>query len=126
MRYIYTTIEEYVHVLYQSIDIISPRQLDAEDIAARLGLSVMYAPLMSFYSNGVINIDDRLSKERQWQDFTHALAHALLHVGNRFHLPPPFVAYQEEQANTFSRHACIPTAMLHNLDLPDHEAAAVD
>lgn len=126
MQYIYTTIEEYVHVMYESIDVFRPIQLDPETIAARLGLSVLYAPAPSIYLDGLITVDERLTDAQQWQSFNHELCHALWHVGNQIQLPPPFRQYQEEKAKQFARHACIPTSMLMRLDLPDHEAAALD
>lgn len=126
MRYVYSTIEDYVHALYSSIDVTHPRQLDPELIASRVGLGVSYAPESSLFLNGLIIIDNRLSNEEQWQAFGHELCHSLWHVGNQIRLPLPFREYQEEKAMQFSWHACIPTAMLHDLDLPDHEAAAVD
>lgn len=126
MRYIYTTIEEYVHVMYESINIFRPAQLDPETIAARLGLSVLYSPAPSIYMDGLITVDDRLSNSQQWQAFTHELCHGLWHVGNQIHLPPPFREYQEEKAEIFARHACIPTSMLHAIELPDHETAAIN
>lgn len=126
MRYTYTTIEEYVHVMYESIDISRPIQLDPESIAARLGLSILYTPAPSVYMDGLITVDERLSEPEQWQNFNHELCHALWHVGNQIQLPPPFREYQEEKAEIFARHACIPTSMLMQLDLPEHEAAAIE
>lgn len=126
MKYIYTTIEEYVHVLYQSIDVYVARQLQPEKIAPRIGLSIEYLPAQSIYRDGVIYIDERLTDELQWQQFCHELCHALWHVGNQIQLPPPFREYQEEKAEIFARHACIPTSMLMQLDLPEHEEAAIE
>jgi len=126
MRYTYTTIEEYVHTMYESINVLRPIQLDPETIAARLGLSVLHGPAPSVYVNGLITVDDRLSEAQQWQSFAHELCHALWHVGNQIKLPLPFREYQEEKAMQFALHACIPTSMLMQQDFPDHEDAAVD
>ncbi|SIT91468.1 ImmA/IrrE family metallo-endopeptidase [Edaphobacillus lindanitolerans] len=126
MKYTYTTIEEYVNVMYESIEIYHPRLLDPSEIAARLRLSTEFVPAPSIYRDGVIYIDERQSEERQWQEYCHELCHAMWHVGNQVCLPPPFKEYQEEKAQIFARHACIPSAMLMQLDIPDHEDAAVD
>ncbi|MFC4411896.1 ImmA/IrrE family metallo-endopeptidase [Chungangia koreensis] len=125
MKYVYNTIEEYVKRMYESIDIYLPQQLDTETIATRLGMILEFFPHESMVIDQMIIIDDRLSPEQQWQDFGHELCHALLHVGNQVCVPFPFKLYQEWKAANFAFHACVPTFMLLDMELPGEEMLAI-
>jgi len=117
--------EEYVKRMYGSIDIHQPRQLDMETIATRLGLVLEWIPHESMVIDQTILIDERLNPNQQWQDFGHELCHALLHVGNQVCVPLPFQLYQEWKATNFAFHVCIPTFMLHDMELPTEEDLAI-
>lgn len=60
-------------------------------------------------------LDETLSPQQQWQDFTHELAHVLLHTGRQSRLPQTSIEYQEMKANHFMYHAAMPTFMLEQL-----------
>lgn len=125
MAIIYNHSEEYVNQMYQSINITHPHQLDAEDIAARNGLSLIYMSSSSVRIGNTIVLNEELSEEEQWQQFGHELCHALWHSGNQLGMPVPFKEYQEFKANNFSLYACIPPFMLNRIKLPEYEKDAV-
>ncbi|MER2190659.1 MAG: ImmA/IrrE family metallo-endopeptidase [Solibacillus sp.] len=118
-----THLEEYVKNLYIKIGITKPHQLDFQKISDALGIQVFYWPDASQAlftgSKGFILLNELLSPQLQWQDYCHELGHVLLHVGNQWQMQESFRAYQEEKANLFMQHACIPTFMLNELNLYD-------
>lgn len=118
-----TYTESYVATLYERIGIDTPQQLDFQLIASRLGIKVFYWPEQSqalfFKDAGYIMLNNALSPQQQWQDFTHELGHILLHTGSQTRLPKSFVEYQEFKAKQFMLHASVPTFMLENLALSD-------
>lgn len=112
MKYQTTIIEDWVKNFYYSIDIYQPRQLDLEEIAARLGILVHYKNFSSRVYSGEIILDNRLSLQEQWEDFGHELCHVLRHYGNQTYMTISFLDHQEAQANNFALHFCVPTFML--------------
>lgn len=125
MNYTYNLSEEYVNNLYHTIDIQQPRQLDIEEIAARIGLTVEYHPIGAMNAGDLIVLDSRVTPEEQWEDFGHELCHALWHSGGQISLPMPLRVYQEAKANNFAQYACIPSFMLRRMALPFRERDAV-
>ncbi|GAB6254496.1 ImmA/IrrE family metallo-endopeptidase [Peribacillus sp. N1] len=120
MQYTTSLLEDWIKDFYYSIDIFHAHQLDFLDVAARLGLVVSFAEMSSRNYDGEIIIEDRLSSQEQWQDFAHELCHVLRHDGNQIFMPKPFLELQENQANYFAYHFCIPTFMLLKLEMPYH------
>ena len=125
MRYSFSHLEDYIYSLYAKIGIYHPHQLNIEDIANRLGMQVFYMPHKSMYINGVFFLDSRTTATNQWQSFCHELCHALLHAGDQLNMPPPFRNYQEWQADSFALHACVPTSMLIDMELPRNQKNAI-
>lgn len=124
MRYIYNTIEVYVNKMYEDIGIYHCSQLVIKTIAAKLGVSIVYAPMESTHHGNVIYLDNRLSSMEQWQDFGHELCHVLWHTGNQLVMSQLYRDYQEWKALSFGMHVCVPTFMLLDLDLShDHRKA---
>lgn len=127
---VYTThTEDFVQAFYQRIGITEPQQLDFRVIAEQIGLHVYYWPHASqalfLKGHAYIFLNENLTPQQQWQDFCHELAHVLLHVGNQLHLPKSFVEYQEHKANNFMYHACVPSFMLRDMQLPYDTKTAV-
>jgi len=116
--------EDFIKTMYLRIGILSPRQLNQQQIAIKLRIELFYweetSRALFLKDKPYIFINARLSKEEQWQDFCHELAHILMHSGHQSWLPPLFVEYQESKANNFMYHACIPTFMLENLKIEDY------
>lgn len=122
MRPTYNMLEDYVMKMYQSIGIYHPHQLDMEDIASRLGMTLIHMPVSSFNVEKTIILDVRKNDTEQWQDFGHELCHALMHIGNQNIMPLPFRLYQEWKADSFAQHACVPTFMLERTKLEGDES----
>ena len=123
MNYTLTQLEEDIESLYKLLHIQYPYEIDMLSIANDLNIWIHYCdkesdifknPLNGLYS---IFIDERLSVQEQWQDFGHELAHAIKHVGNQDEMRFMFRTLQENQANSFMYHFCIPTFMLLNLNI---------
>lgn len=126
MKYQTTLLEDWIRDFYYDIGIHYPHQLDMHEIIYRLGMSITYMDISSrFYKKEVI-IDERLSKEKQWEDFGHELCHYYRHYGNQMNMPEDFLQLQEFQARFFALHFCIPTFMLLNLRLPNVRGQAID
>lgn len=125
MTFVYTHLEDYIRDLYINIGITSPEHLDMKLIASRLGFILFFSPFDSTNIGNVIFIDSRLTKEEQWQEFSHELGHGTLHSGNQAKSHPLFREYQEWKANNFMYHACVPTFMLNKMVLPSNKKKAI-
>lgn len=125
MSYPLTTADEYVKNLYETISIYEPAQLSEEVIAHRLGKSVVYLPVDCTRIGNVLYLDNRLPQKERWQLFGHELCHVLWHNDNQLHLSQSFIDMQERDANNFAYYACVPSAMLLEMTLPDTMQEAV-
>lgn len=113
----YTYMEDYIKNLYLNIGITKPEEIDLYTITSRLHLKVLFVPFGSLRANNVICLDQRISKEEQWEQFGHELCHTLWHFGNQLGVAPLFREYQEWKANNFALHFCVPTFMLDEIKL---------
>ncbi|MFX3673324.1 MAG: ImmA/IrrE family metallo-endopeptidase [Paenisporosarcina sp.] len=118
-------LEDYIQKLYSKLNIYYPHQLNIETISTRLGLVVFYIPHKPMYIAGKVFLDNRCLQQEQWQSFGHELCHALWHIGNQSLIPKLYRDYQENTANNFAQHACIPSFMLYQMDLPRNEKKAI-
>jgi Zn-dependent peptidase ImmA (M78 family) len=129
MNYNYSTIEEYVKILYHQLSIYVPEQIDMIDIAVKLDVWLHFEDIKSkaIEKNDIhsIFIDRRLTQQEQWQDFAHELCHVLMHCGNQLYLPSDFIQYQESKAKNFAYHFCVPTFMLEKLVFPTRKKEAI-
>lgn len=118
-----TYMEDFVHELYTRMDILEPHQLSYQNISTNLGIRVLHwyesSQALFFNNQSYIFLNTYLSEEQKWQDFCHELGHVLLHAGNQKKLSKEFIRYQEEKANLFMYHACIPSFMLNHLKICD-------
>lgn len=124
-----THTEDYIQDLYTRMGILKAQQLDFKKIAMHFGIQVFYWPDKSqalFLKNhAYIFLNDYLTNQHRWQDFCHELAHVLLHSGHQGRMSPLFREYQENKANNFMYHACIPSFMLDELGQSDASALTV-
>lgn len=127
MERIYHTshLEDFVEEIYKQINITEASHISKETIAGRLGIWLHYWDGKSKgieRKNGLnsILIDESLDSTVQWHEFGHELCHILRHSGNQLYMTDSFKRLQEEQANIFAYHFCVPTFMLHDLKLPGH------
>jgi Zn-dependent peptidase ImmA (M78 family) len=112
MQYQTSLLEDWVQDFYSHHDIYHPHQLDFLEIAARLGLHVHFQKFSSRIYAGEIILDERLTDQEQWQEFTHELCHLYRQYGNQLAMNKQFLSLQEAKAENFSLHFCIPTFML--------------
>lgn len=116
----WTYTEAFVKKMYVTNDIFRPEHLDFQTIAYCLRINLFYwhkpSQALFFKDKGYIMLCERLSTQQQWQDFCHELAHVLLHTGNQGRMSPLFREYQENKANHFMYHACVPSFMLDEIE----------
>lgn len=126
---ILTHLEDYIKHFYNQLDIQSPTQLNIEEIAQKLGISIFYwdegSQALFIQNRSFIFLNHLLLHNFKWQEFCHELGHVLLHAGDQIRLPYSFIEYQEFKANNFALHAAAPTFMIDELDLPNTYQEAV-
>ena len=83
-------------------------------IAKKLGLEIIYDENKIFYFGNEISLE-RGTKMQEWLDFAHEVCHHLRHAGIQISMHPLFIDLQENQANYFVYHFCVPTFMLDDL-----------
>lgn len=124
-----THTEDFIKKLYTKIGITEPQQLDFQSIAVHLGIKVFYwqdkSQALFLREQAYIFINEELTNQQKWQDFCHELAHVLLHNGHQGRMSPLFREYQENKANNYMYHACIPSFMLDELEQSDASALTV-
>lgn len=113
--------EDFVKEMYTKIGIIEPQQLKFRHVATKLGVSIFYwkeySQALFLKDYPYIFLNNSLTEQELTQDFFHELGHVLLHSGNQRKMTDSFRRYQENKANHFMYHACIPTFMLEDLDV---------
>ncbi|MEK5038831.1 ImmA/IrrE family metallo-endopeptidase [Sporosarcina sp. FSL K6-3457] len=119
----YTYLEDFIRDLYISIGITTPADMDMWVIAKRLEVEIVYKRSAYRFDNEVILV--RGTKREEWMEFGHEVCHFLRHSGNQLNMHPLFRKLQEWQAESFMYHFCVPTFMLHELDLPRNRRKAI-
>lgn len=119
----YTTYtEDFINEMYNKIGITKPHQLHFQRIANALGIKVFYWKRSSqaLFDGPYVYIflDESLSDAELWQDFCHELAHVLRQNGHQGRMPRTWIEYQENKANNFMYHACVPSFLLDEME-PD-------
>src|SRR5690625_3933447 len=108
---IYTHLEDYINNLYGYLAITDPQQLEVDRIAKELSLEVFYGSASLRFNNDIVIKES--TKQREWQLFGHELCHYLRHIGSHLSMNQLFIDLQEDQANHFSYHFCVPTFMFN-------------
>lgn len=109
----YSYTESYIYYLFKSIKIDGPYDLDMEIIADKLGAKIVYKDKPFYFDNEILM--EQGTKRQEWMLFGHEMSHYLQHSGNQLAMHPLQVDHQENQANYFSYHFCVPTFMLERL-----------
>ncbi|MGM8212591.1 ImmA/IrrE family metallo-endopeptidase [Virgibacillus sp. W0430] len=111
--------ESYINKFYKSLFINSPDQLTVDNISVLMDVEVLSWKFSSaayhYKGKSKIFLSEGLTHQQKWQDFGHEICHVLIHAGRQGHLPISFLQLQENQAEYFSYHFCIPTFMLQKL-----------
>lgn len=112
--------ERHVYQLLDSISIHHPEQLSISTVSELINIPVKYwgfsSEAVRYKEKYKIFIDERISEQKKWQEFGHELFHVIGHEycqNKRMHTT--YYQLQENQANYFSYHFCVPTFMLDNL-----------
>ncbi|MUV39432.1 Phage-like element PBSX protein XkdA [Lentibacillus sp. JNUCC-1] len=122
--------ERFVFGFYRSLRISDPCQLTIDHVSSAIKLRVQYWDEVSeaVYYKGryCVFIDERKSLQQQWQDFGHECCHIFNHAGSQTHMKSSFLRLQEDQAEYFAKHFCVPWFMLAVMsDLTVFEVANV-
>lgn len=123
LSYIYKPfeLEKWISRYYLRHGINFPDDIDERTIARSFDIHLTYKEKRSFaFEDGkfkLINIDSRLSKSEQREQFFHELCHILRHCGYQTMMPKAFRELQEFDAMRFTRYATIPFGMLKYIDL---------
>lgn len=130
ITYYPTTLENYIEAFYKHIGISEPHELDIMTFSKKLNIPIYFYPTGSqaiyFLGGYKINIDPTLTAAEQWQDFGHELCHVLQQYGSQLNMPDEFIYYQENKADNFALHFCVPTFMLERLDIPQFRTKAIE
>ncbi len=112
----YTHLEDYINELYKDMSINEPGQLSIKNIAKKLKINIIYGRVSLYFENYIVL--KRSTSEKEWQLFGEEVCHYLRHIGNHIPMHELFMDYQENQANYFSYHFCVPTFMLNDIEIP--------
>lgn len=126
-----TPFEQWIEKMLIRYRIVQPQHLSIEYVASKFNIWIYYRKFHSAHfklGRGMysVNIDARLSKEEQWEDFLHELCHVLRHEGNQLVMAESFRQWQEQDANHFVPYAAIPFFMLKRMDIPQHKEDIID
>ncbi|SKC04586.1 protein of unknown function [Lysinibacillus sp. AC-3] len=127
-----TYTEDFIKEMYKKIGIEKPKQLGFQNISGALGIKVYFwrnsSQALFIGSQAFIALNENLTVSQQWQEFCHELSHVLQHNGHqgyRGKMPRSWIEYQENKANNFMYHACIPSFMLDTLKINDYTFSTV-
>lgn len=125
MKYLLTPLEEDIKKLYKILHIEYPYEMDMWNIAGDLDIWIQFhehESEMVKRRGGLYTLflNEDLSIQEEWQDFGHELAHVIKHVGKQDEMQFLFRQLQENQANSFMYHFCVPTFMLLNMNISNY------
>ncbi|GIO24283.1 ImmA/IrrE family metallo-endopeptidase [Oceanobacillus sp. J11TS1] len=112
----YTDVEKFVENLYKQLEILTPMQLSISAIAEALQIEIIYSETIGMRIDNYIVLPAS-SPQNKWQYFGHELCHYFFHEGDQRFMNSLFIDLQENQANHFAYHFCVPTFMLNQLHI---------
>ncbi|ALC84216.1 hypothetical protein AM592_11660 [Bacillus gobiensis] len=116
-------LEEDVKNVYIELGILKPSEIQMHMIAEKLDIWIFHhdepsrTKISGLYS---IVLNSNLSPEEEWQDFSHELGHILMHYCNQHRMINLFRYLQENQADNFMYHFCVPTFMLLKYNITNY------
>lgn len=121
--YLFSHLEDFVRNIYIKMNVFSPSQFHLHQLSDVLNIDIFFIPspsqVLYFEGRSFIFIDERISSEKQFEEFGHELGHFFLHDADQQDMKNHYRDFQEWKANLFALHFCIPTFML--LRLPQEE-----
>lgn len=111
-----TELEKWICQKYQESGIITPAELDLDQIADIFSSAVRTTggKTKVYYDDevAIIYLNQRDGSSKQRADFFHELCHPAMHAGSQLGLPQLFIELQEAQAGAFQQYAAMPYYML--------------
>ncbi len=111
--------ESYIYYLYENINVLSNDHLSIDNISRIFNFEIIYweysSELVYFKEKYKMFINESLTEQQQWQDFGHEMCHFCWHGGANKYLHEMYVEYQENKADYFMYHFCVPSFMLQQL-----------
>jgi Zn-dependent peptidase ImmA (M78 family) len=112
-------LERWISRYFLKLGITKPEHLKVKEIAKAFGIILTYEEKRSFaYDDEIklINIDSRLSKVEQREQFFHELCHILRHCGSQLIMPKAYIELQEFDCKRFTKYAAMPFHLLKLFD----------
>lgn len=104
---------------YRSINIKSFTELSINNIIERLNINLFFwdenSSIVFYKDKYVVFINNKISKQRQWQEFGHEMYHYLYDETTYNKLKETYANYGETKADYFAYHFCVPTFMLFSI-----------
>src|SRR5690625_1553252 len=111
--------EKTVMKFYRSINIESFMELSINNIIERLNINLFFwdenSSIVFYKDKYVVFINNKISKQKQWQEFGHEMYHYLYDETTYNKLKETYATYGESKADYFAYHFCVPTFMLSEL-----------
>lgn len=111
--------EKTVMKFYRSINIKSFTELSINNIIERLNINLFFwdenSSIVFYKDKYVVFINNKISKQRQWQEFGHEMYHYLYDETTYNKLKETYANYGETKADYFAYHFCVPTFMLFSI-----------
>src|SRR5690625_1424019 len=116
-------IEEDISLFYKSKGFHYPHDLNEQDIAESLGVTLIYSnrPTYAYVDHDIklINIENELPTIIRREHFFHEVCHVVRHSGSQLLMHEAFVDYQEMDSSRFIRYASLPYHMIIEYDFTD-------
>lgn len=126
LLYRFSHLEDFIRAIYYKININSPYQLYLYDVADALNIGTYSIPspsqVVNYKGRNFIFLDDSLTLQKQFEEFSHELGHIFLHDADQQDMHRQYRDYQEWKADLFALHFCVPTFMLLQLPIKDLSA----
>lgn len=130
-QYQLTDLELWLEDLYKNNNLLSPEDLEIDNIAASLGINVEYledAVELAIWNEqkATIYLDPKKPITKIREIFFHELCHPLRHFGDQsFMSKNDFYKLQEIQANHFQLYAAMPFCMIKELPETQYESEMI-
>lgn len=113
--------ELYIKLFYEYLKITEPHQLTITNIAEKIDLPVHFwefaTRLTEYAGEHQMFLNEQLNDQEKWQAFGHEMCHYSWHNGSQQFIHESFATYQEQKANYFAYHFCVPSFMLEQIKI---------
>jgi Zn-dependent peptidase ImmA (M78 family) len=127
-----TELETKIERLYKEKNILTPIDLEIENVASAFGIEIDYSlnegPQCAIWGEqtAVIFLHQNTNEVKKREVFFHEFGHPILHCGNQTIMKnKSFKDLQEAQANQFRMYAAMPFFMIKELKLHKYESQII-